>query len=506
MPDPTQNLLSTLGVRPGLSMDGAWRAGGGVGLAVRNPATGEEIATVPLANAGDFRLAIDGAQRAFVPWSREPNALRGDILKKAAALLALRRQEVAELLTLEQGKTLAQALGEVDYAASFFQWFGEESRRPHGRLQPHPQRGREYRVKLVPAGVAGLVTPWNFPIAQGAKKVAAALAAGCTAVWKPSELTPLVALALGAILREAGVPDGALQILPALGPVAGEALTGDPRVRVLSLTGSTETGRTLMRSAARHLPRLSLELGGNAPFIILPDANLGEVAPELVKLKLLCSGQVCVTANRVFVPAALESALIDRLAPLWRALRVGNGLTAGVDVGPLIHKKACDRVRGLVEGALGAGAELVLENRSHEGDPALSGGSFFPPTILRAVRDDMPLAREEVFGPVMPLLSYTDLNDAIRRANSTAAGLAAYVYGSDLALANAVAEELEAGIVGVNEWRPLRAEIPFGGTKSSGQGWEGGEEGLREFCELKVVATPIPSVPKAGPLNPRGKA
>jgi succinate-semialdehyde dehydrogenase/glutarate-semialdehyde dehydrogenase len=505
MPDPAPNLLARLGVRPGLSINGSWHEGGGGSLAVRNPATGLTIAAVTLAEAGDFRLAVDGAHRAFASWSREPSALRGDLLKKAAALLAQRRQDMAELLTLEQGKVLAQALGEVDYAASFFQWYGEESRRPHGRLQPHPQRGREYRVRLVPAGVAGLVTPWNFPLAQGAKKVAAALAAGCTAVWKPSELTPFVALALGSILREAGIPDGVLQILPALGAVAGEALTGDARVRVLSLTGSTETGRTLTRSAARHLPRLALELGGNAPFIILPDANLDEAASELVRLKLLCSGQVCVTANRVFVPAALESALIDRLAPLWRGLVVGNGLTPGVDVGPLIHRKACERVRGLVEGALGAGAELVLENRSHEGDPALSGGSFSPPTILRRVRDDMALVGEEIFGPVLPLLCYTDLNDAIRRSNSTASGLAAYVYGGDLALANAVAEDLEAGIVGVNEWRPLKAEIPFGGTKCSGQGWEGGEEGFREFCELKVIATPTPSVPKTGPIEPRGK-
>jgi len=499
MPDPTQTLLAKLGVRPGLSIDGQWREGGAGNLVIRNPATGAGLATVSLADGNDFRNAIDGAQRAFGDWSREPSASRGDILKKAAALLVLRRQGVAELLTLEQGKALAQALGEVDYAASFFQWFGEESRRPHGRLQPHPQRGREFRVTLVPAGVAGLVTPWNLPLAQGSKKIAAALAAGCTAVWKPSELTPLVALALGSVLREAGLPDGALQILPALGPVAGEALTADARVRVLSLTGSTDTGRTLMRAAARHLPRVSLELGGNAPFVILPDADLDDVVPELIKLKLLCSGQVCVTANRVFVPASLESALIDRLVPLWRSQRVGNGLAAGVDVGPLIHAKACERVRGLVEGAIGEGAELVAENRSHEGDPALSGGSFYPPQILRGVRDEMPLARDEIFGPVMPLLAYTDLNDAVRRANATASGLSAYVYGTDLSLAGAVADALEAGIVGVNEWRPLRAEIPFGGMKASGQGWEGGEEGLREFCELKVVATPSPSIPATAP-------
>ncbi len=504
MPDPAATLLSELGVRPGLWVNGGWQEGGGGGTTVRNPATGAEIAAFRLAGAGDFRVAIDGAQAAFTAWRREPGAARGDLLKRAAALLLQRRRGVAELLTLEQGKPLSQALGEVDYAASFFQWFGEEARRPHGRLQPHPQRGREYRVRQVPAGVAGLVTPWNFPLAQGAKKIAAALAAGCTAVWKPSELTPLVALALGSVLREAGLPEGALQVLPAPGPLAGEALTADPRVRVLSLTGSTPTGRTLLKESARHLPRLSLELGGNAPFVILPDADLDEVAQDLVKLKLLCSGQVCVTANRVFVPASLESALIARLLPLWRALKVGNGLAEGVDVGPLIHAKACERVRGLVEEALGLGAELVCENRTHEGDPSLGGGSFFAPVILGGVRDDMPLVRDEIFGPVLPLLSYTDLSDAVSRANATAAGLAAYVYGTDLSLANAVAEELEAGIVGVNEWRPLRAEIPFGGTKTSGQGWEGGEEGLREFCELKVIATPSPSLrPAAGASGTR---
>jgi len=489
MPDAAQSFLSKLGIRPGLWVDGQWNEGGAETLDVRNPATGIPITSVPLAGPGDFRHAIDGASRAFESWRREPNASRGNILKKAAALMAARRQELAEILTREQGKPLAQALAEVDYAASFFQWFGEESRRLSGRLQPHPQDGREYLIRHAAAGVAGLVTPWNFPIAQGAKKVAAALAAGCTAVWKPSELTPLSALALGPLLKEAGLPDGVLQILPALGPVAGEALSSDPRVRVLSLTGSTNTGRTLMKAAARHLPRLSLELGGNAPFLLLPDADLDFAAADLVKLKLLCSGQVCVTANRVFVPASLESAFLEKLSSLWCNLSVGDGLAAGVDVGPLIHGKACERVQGMVEDAVRAGAEVVCENRSHEGDPALSAGSFFAPIILRGVRDEMRVAQEEVFGPVLPLFSYDDLTDAIRRANATPFGLAAYVYGSDLSQANSVAHALEAGIIGVNEWRPLRAEIPFGGMKYSGLGREGGPEGIHEFCDVKVIAT-----------------
>ncbi len=499
MPDSAKDLLAGLGAQPVLFRDGLWCEGSGGPLAVLNPATGVEIARITLAGPSDFAAAATGAEAALASWRHEPGAARGEILKKVAALLSVKRQALAELLTQEQGKVLAQALGEVDYAASFFQWFGEEARRPVGRLQPHPVRDREYRVKYAPAGVAGLVTPWNFPLAQGAKKIAAALAAGCTAVWKPSELTPLVALALGALMKEAGLPPGVLQVLPALGPVAGEAMTGDARFRVISLTGSTQTGRTVLKASAKHLPRLSLELGGNAPFVILPDADLDEVVPDLVKLKLLCSGQVCVTANRVFVPAALEAALIEKLSQVWRGLRVGDGLQSGMDVGPLIHAQACARVRGLVEDAVSGGAEIVAENRSHEAHASLAGGSFFPPTLLRGVRDDMALAQEEIFGPVLPLLTYGDMDEAVRRSNATAAGLSAYVYGRDLSQAQAVADALEAGIVGINEWRPLRAEIPFGGTKSSGQGWEGGEEGLREFMEIKVISAPSPRLRASGP-------
>jgi succinate-semialdehyde dehydrogenase/glutarate-semialdehyde dehydrogenase len=494
MADQVQPLLLKLRIHPGFWVDGKWEEEGVERIVVRDPATGSEIASVPLAGPAHFRGAIDGAFQAFDAWRNEPNASRGEILKKAAALMAARRQDLAEILTREQGKPLAQALGEVDYAASFFQWFGEEARRLTGRLQPHPQAGREFHVRPVPAGVAGLITPWNFPIAQGAKKIAAALAAGCTAVWKPSEFTPLVALAMGPLLKEAGLPAGVLQILPARGPVAGEAFSVDPRIRVISVTGSTSTGRSVMQAASRHLPRLSLELGGNGPFILLPDADLDFAAADLIKLKLLCSGQVCVTANRVFVPAPLEASFADRLAVMWQKQRVGNGLTAGVDAGPLIHKKACERVRAVVDEALAAGAEVRSENKSHEEDPSLSEGSFYAPVILCGVRDEMRLAQEEIFGPVLPLLRYDNVGEAVRRANATAFGLAAYVYGRDVGLANSVAAALDAGIIGVNEWRPLRAEIPFGGMKSSGLGSEGGEEGIREFCETKVIGTSRPGM------------
>jgi succinate-semialdehyde dehydrogenase/glutarate-semialdehyde dehydrogenase len=492
MPEAPQTPLSQPAVHTGLWIGGQWLHDGIEHISVTNPASGEEIAGTTLAGPENFRAAIDGAQRSFETWRNEPNASRGSILRRAAALMVERRQELGNLLTREQGKPLAQAVAEVEYAASFFQWFGEASRRLYGRLQPHPQAGREYLVQRVPAGVAGLVTPWNFPLAQGAKKIAAALAAGCTAVWKPSEFTPLVALALGPLLKESGLPDGVLQILPARGPIAGEAFSADARVRVLSLTGSTATGRTLMQAASRHLQRLSLELGGNAPFIVLPDADLDQAAADLVKLKLLVSGQVCVTANRVLVPTSIEGAFTEKLVSLWKGVRVGNGLASGVDAGPLIHRKACERVKGMVDDALRSGAEVVSENRSHEGDPSLSKGSFYAPVILRGARDEMQMAREEIFGPVLPLYSYDDLAAAVRRANATPYGLAAYVYGRDISKANAVANALEAGIVGVNEWRPLRAEIPFGGVKSSGLGSEGGEEGIDEFCEIKVIGTASP--------------
>lgn len=492
--------LHDLKLEPRLWIDGMWTNGGGAAT-ITNPATGVSLAEVQCGSAADLRRAIDGAHRAFRAWSRTPLAKRGEILKHAASLMAARRDTLAALLTREQGKPLGQALAEVDYAASFFQWFGEEARRLCGRIQPHPMPGFEYLVQPIPAGVAGLITPWNFPLAQGAKKVAAALASGCTAVWKPAELTPLIALAMAPLLAEAGLPPGVLQIVTAPGRMTGEVFTLDARLRVLSLTGSTETGRALTVAAARHFPRLSLELGGNAPFIILPDADLEKASSDLVRLKFLCSGQVCVTANRVFVSASRESEFLGHLQEHWQKARVGNGLQDGVDAGPLIHQQACQEVCELVQDALTQGAEEVCVNRTHESDAMLAAGSFYAPTIVRGVRDDMALATTEIFGPIAPVLTYQSVEEAVRRANATFSGLAAYVYGENLAQARAVAEALEAGIVGVNEWRPLRAEIPFGGIKESGLGWEGGVEGLHEYVVLKTIAIPRPSLNLHGRKN-----
>lgn len=470
-------------------VDGGWQAGAEP-VAVCDPATSVRLADVERADSEHVTMAVEGAVRAQHLWATASAVERGLVLKRTAALLVARKDLFARLLTAEQGKPYTQAVGEVEYAASFFQWFGEEARRVVDRIVAHPEAGREFIVEQRPAGVAGLITPWNFPLAQGAKKIAAALAAGCSAVWKPAERTPLIALALAPLMAEAGLPSGVLQIVPGRGALVGGILADHPAVRVLSLTGSTATGRALMALAAPGIKRVSLELGGNAPFLVLPDADLDFVAEQLTRLKLFVSGQVCVTANRVFVHADLEEALVEKLAARLAAARVGHGLADGMDAGPLIHHQACSDVVALVAEAVADGARIVYENRGYEQDPELRAGSFYPPTVLADVRDDMRVAQEEIFGPVIPIIRYTEIQDAIQRANATRYGLAAYVYGRDIGRCRAVASRLEAGIIGVNEWRPLKAEIPFGGIKESGIGVEGGEEGIREFLETRVISAP----------------
>ncbi|MFO0202530.1 MAG: aldehyde dehydrogenase family protein, partial [Alphaproteobacteria bacterium] len=341
---------------------------------------------------------------------------------------------------------------------------------------------------------AGLITPWNFPLAQGAKKIAAALAAGCTAVWKPAESTPLIALALAPLLAEAGLPPGVLQIVIGKGSEVGKLLAAHPAVRVLSLTGSTSTGSSLMAAASGGIKRVSLELGGNAPFIVLPDADLEFTAEQLVRLKLFVSGQVCVTANRIFVHHEIENRFTQIVAEKIAAAKVGDGLQEGVDAGPLIHRIACGEVGSLVDAAVAGGAKVVVRNESYQREAALQEGSFYPPTLLSGVTDQMAIAQQEIFGPILPILSYSRVSDAVQRANETPFGLAAYVYGKDIANCHAVARGLEVGIVGVNEWRPLKAEIPFGGVKQSGIGAEGGEEGIREFLETQVISLPKPEI------------
>jgi succinate-semialdehyde dehydrogenase / glutarate-semialdehyde dehydrogenase len=474
-------------------IDGRWVSSSET-MQVMNPATGEVIAHVGRADARMVEAAIEGASRALPHWSGTSAVERGLCLKRVADAMLQQRDALARLLTAEQGKPYAQALGEVDYAASFFQWFGEESRRVYGRIAAHPEPGREFLIEHHPAGVVGLITPWNFPLAQGAKKIAAALAAGCAAVWKPAERTPLIALSMAPLLRAAGIPDGVLQIVPGPGPIIGKILSSHPAIRVLSLTGSTATGAALMADAAAGIKRVSLELGGNAPFIVLPDADLVLAAQHLVRLKLFVSGQVCVTANRVFVHVDLESRWLELLAEELSVARLGNGLQEGIDAGPLIHAQACTDVGALVDQAIEQGAVIEARNESYRLTGDCDRGSFYPPTLLSNVTDGMDVAQREIFGPVIPVLRYHSIPEVLRRANETPYGLAAYVYGQDLQRCRAVASALEVGIVGVNEWRPLKAEIPFGGIKQSGIGAEGGEEGLREFLSTRVISIPKPKI------------
>lgn len=472
-------------------INGSWQPGS-ESVTVSNPATGVPLAHITRASATQLHQAIEGAAKIFSEWKHRSAAERGNILKRIAALLLERKDPLARLLTSEQGKPYPQAVAEVEYSASFFQWFGEEARRVYGRVVPHPESDREFIIEHKPIGVAGLITPWNFPLAQAAKKISAALAAGCTAVWKPAEATPLIALAVAPLFREAGVPDGAIQIVPGRGSVIGNLFADHPAVRVLSLTGSTSTGSSLMAAAARGIKRVSLELGGNAPFIILPDADLAFAAEQLCRLKLFVSGQVCVTANRIFVHRDVAAAFVDQLAQRLSSAHVGNGLADGIDAGPLIHQHACAEVGKLVEQSVHAGARCVVSNRSYEADRSNAAGAFYPPTLLTDVEDEMPIAQQEVFGPIIPVLQYHDFSDVVRRANATPYGLAGYVFGGDVSRCRAIASALDVGIVGVNEWRPLKAEIPFGGVKQSGIGAEGGEEGIREFLDTQVISLPKP--------------
>jgi len=453
---------------------------------VINPAHEQSIGDVGLCCVDQISEAISAAEIAGQEWRHTTSAHRSEVLHAVRDRLIAKQNNIAQIITAEQGKPLSQSIGEVQYAASFFQWFAEQVCRQESRLVAHPEPHREYLLQPTPLGVTGLITPWNFPLALGAKKVATALAAGCAAVWKPSELTPLSALAMGPILAECGVPDGLIQIVPALGPVAGQAFSQHPKMRVISLTGSVRTGQTVMRAAADQLQEVSLELGGNAPFIVLPDADIQQTVDDLLQLKLLVSGQVCVSANRVFVPDALLSTFIDCLQDRLANVRVGPGTEPGIHAGPLIHHHACETIQSKIQAACDEGATIVAENHS----APMNSASWFSPTVLSNVTDTMTVACDELFGPVISLLSYTDIDEAVHRANATDYGLAGYIYGQDISQMRSVAERLDVGIVGVNEWRPLRAEVPFGGVKQSGIGAEGGTEGIEEFIHWKVLSLP----------------
>ena len=451
---------------------------------VRNPATGDVVASVPDMNASDTKRAIAAAEEAFRTWRSTTVLERSRILRRWNDLVIENVDELARLLTTEMGKPVKEAAGEIRFGASFIEWFAEEARRVYGDVIPASAEGRRIVVIKQPVGVVGAITPWNFPNAMITRKIAPAIAAGCTAVVKPAEDTPLSALALAALARDAGLPPGVLNIVTTSDPgsVGGE-LTSNPMVKKVSFTGSTEVGKLLMRQSADTVKKVSLELGGNAPFIVFDDADIDEAVKGAVAAKYRNAGQTCVCANRIFAQETIYDAFVEKLAAAVKELKVGNGMQPGVTIGPLINRDGMDKVQRLVSDAVDKGAHPVVGgSRIADGD-----GYFFEPTVLSNVDDSMALNDEEIFGPVAPVYRFSDEADAIQRANNTRYGLAAYFYGRDVARVWRVAEALEYGMVGINTGLMSTAEAPFGGVKESGIGREGSKYGIEEYVEIKYL-------------------
>lgn len=480
----------------GLFIDGTWRpAVSGQTYPVTNPATGATLAQVADGGAEDTRLAIDAAWTAFEPWSRVPALHRGRLLRAAADLMRQRADALGRQLTQEQGKPLAEALGEIEYAASFLDWFAGEGERLYGDVIPTTLTGRRYLVLKQPVGVVAAITPWNFPAAMITRKVGPALAAGCTVIVKPAEQTPLTALSLIEIFEDAGFPPGVVNLVTAADPrPVGNEFIQHPLVRKITFTGSTEVGKLIMRGAADRMKRLSLELGGHAPTIVFDDAALDVAVQGTIASKFRNMGQTCVCANRVYVHKAILDEFAERLADEVAAMRIGNGLEEGVQIGPLIDKHGLEKVRYHVEDAVAKGARVLVGGKVSS-SPSLQEGQYFEPTILLDVDESMQIMTEETFGPVAPLIAFESEEEVYRRANASDYGLAAYVFTENLSRAFRAAERLEYGIVGVNEGIISSAQLPFGGVKESGIGREGGAYGIHEFVNVKMVALGVTEDP-----------
>ena len=451
-------------------------------LPVLNPATGMELCTVPMVGADEAKAMITTAHRAWPAWKGVSAEHRANLLHHYADLILANLEDLALIMTAEQGKPLPEARGEVEHGARYVRWYAEEARRIYGSVLPIEQLGRRFMTVLEPVGVCAAITPWNFPCSTVLRKVAPALAAGCTVVLKPASHTPLSALALAFLAQEAGLPEAVLQVLPGRSSEIGPVLIGDPLVRGLSFTGSTAVGKELMRQSAATVKRLSLELGGHAPFIVFADADLDAAVQGVLACKFRNAGQTCVCANRLLVQETVLAEFCGRLSQAVQRLRVGDGFAAASDLGPLIDAAAVEKVEAHIADALGKGAMLAC------GGMRLSGqGYFFAPTLLTGATGTMRVAQEETFGPVLPVIGFRDEAEAISMANDTPYGLAAYFYSRDVRRIQRVAEALAFGMVGINTGRMSSEAAPFGGVKESGFGREGSRHGIREFLELKSL-------------------
>jgi succinate-semialdehyde dehydrogenase/glutarate-semialdehyde dehydrogenase len=451
---------------------------------VHDPATGEVIASVADGSVDDAIAAVDAAAAAAGAWAATAPRERSEILRRAFELMRERSEELAHLISLENGKALADARGEVAYAAEFFRWYAEEAVRASGSVMTAPSGANRIVVLQQPVGICVLVTPWNFPAAMATRKIGPALAAGCTVVLKPASDTPLTALLMAKILEDAGVPAGVVNVLPARrsGAVVS-AMLHDPRVRKLSFTGSTEVGRVLLREAADQVINCSMELGGNAPFLVLDDADLDAAVDGAMIAKMRNAGEACTAANRFYVHADVADEFSRRLAARMGALRVGPGTSDDTEVGPLVNEESVAKVAELVDGAVADGARVVLGGTRPD-----RVGYYYEPTVLLDVPRTAGILAEEIFGPVAPVVTFTDEADAVRMANDTEFGLVSYVYTSDLARGMRVSEALDSGMVGLNRGLVSDPAAPFGGTKQSGVGREGGHEGMLDYLESKYVA------------------
>lgn len=468
-------------------INGEWSTEGDGVIDVMNPATGEKYGTVPNGGEQEATAAVEAAAAAFPSWSKTTVYERAGLLMKWHDLLLEHKQEVAEIMTKEMGKPLAEAIGEIEYSASFISWFAEEAKRSNGRLVPASKEGKRIQVLKQPVGVVVSITPWNFPAAMMARKMAPALAAGCTFVAKPAKLTPLTAVRMYELAEEAGFPKGVINLVTGSASEIGRVFTSHPAVRKLTFTGSTEIGKELMKQSADSMLNLSLELGGHAPIIVCDDANMDLAVEGVMASKFRNAGQTCVCGNRIYVHQAIVEEFSQRLQEATAKLKVGNGMEEGVQIGPLVDQDGYEKSARHVQDAVEKGATVLVGGDGK----AENGAYFYNPTVLVNATPDMLVMNEETFGPVAPIMAFDTVEEAVRLANDTRFGLAAYFFTDSLSRGTYIAENLEYGIVGWNDGAPSTAQAPFGGMKESGIGREGGQEGLEAFLETKYISIKI---------------